>query len=169
MIQHHYNIWQWIHFHFAEISLLWLPAFLFYLRAFVDSCKVAGYTKLADRLGKFELFLTTFVSETKIRQTTKTIAVFFICLGFAFISGCAPLSIYKAGCGDLASTKNTVPYTFGTLDASGNGCYLIFYGKGPANFEPIKTMMTTYMTTSKPNTLVTSDGSTVMVIPPTKK
>lgn len=85
------------------------------------------------------------------------------------LSGCAPLNIYKSGCGNLASTKNTVPYTFGNLDASGNGCYLIYYGKGTPNFEPIKVMMTTYMTIAKPNTLVTSDGSTVMVIPPTTK
>ena len=85
------------------------------------------------------------------------------------LSSCAPLSMYKGGCGNLASTKNTIPYTFGTLDASGDGCYLIHYGKDAVDFGPIKELMSTYMTTSKPNTLITSDGSTVMVIPPTVK
>ena len=59
------EIFIWIKHHFMILSMVWLPAFLFYLRIFVDSCKVAGYTKLADKLGRFELFLTTFVAEAK--------------------------------------------------------------------------------------------------------
>lgn len=85
------------------------------------------------------------------------------------LTGCAPLSMYKSGCGNISSTKNINPYTLGTVDGGGNGCYLVHYGKEPIDFGPIKELMTTYMTTSKPNSIVTSDGSTVMVIPPTKK
>lgn len=99
----------------------------------------------------------------------KVLKIVFLIGFIGIFSGCTPMSIYKGGCGNLASTKNTIPYTFGSLDASGNGCYLIHYGKDTPDFEPIKSLMTSYMTTSKPNTLVTSDGSTVMIIPPTNK
>ena len=93
----------------------------------------------------------------------------YLLLCVVLLSGCAPLDVYKGGCGNLQSLKNTVPYTMGTLDGSANGCYLVHYGKQPADYESIKTLMTTYMNTAKPNTLVTSDGSTVVVIPPVKK
>ena len=93
----------------------------------------------------------------------------YLILLCCLITGCAPLDIYKGGCGNAVSTKNTIPYSFGNLDAGANGCYLIHYGKTTADYAAIKDLMTTYMTTSKPNTLITSDGSTVMVIPPTVK
>jgi hypothetical protein len=70
-MEHHHTFLQWLYHNSGLIVLVWLPAFLFYLRAFVDSCKVAGYTKLADKLGKFELFLTTFVADIK-NQPPKT-------------------------------------------------------------------------------------------------
>ena len=122
-----------------------------------------------DRIASIITFILEVGEGITKKNVTKAVPVILLCVSIALFSGCAPLDMYKAGCGNLASTKNTVPYTFGTLDASGNGCYLIHYGKTTPDFEPIKTMMTTYMNTSKPNTLVTSDGSTVMVIPPAVK
>ena len=62
----------WIDHHFMVISLVWFPAFLGYLNAFVASCKVMGWNKLAVELGKIEDALTTFVSTLKQNQTPKT-------------------------------------------------------------------------------------------------
>jgi len=70
MQPHHFTFLQWLNHNFALISLVWFPAFICYLRAFVDSCKIVGWTKLADELGKFELFLTTFVSSVKAQTQT---------------------------------------------------------------------------------------------------
>lgn len=64
-MEHHHTFAQWFNHNFAMISLVWFPAFICYLRSFVDSCKVVGWTKLADELGKLELFLTTFVNSVK--------------------------------------------------------------------------------------------------------
>ena len=68
MDQHPHTWYGYLNHHFAFISLVCVPTFLFYLRCFVDACQVAGYTKLAERLGKFQLFLTTFVSDVKNRN-----------------------------------------------------------------------------------------------------
>ena len=68
-MEHHHTIWQWLYHNSGIITLVWLPAFLFYLRAFVDACKVAGYSWLANKFGKFELFLTTFVADIKSQNT----------------------------------------------------------------------------------------------------
>lgn len=122
---------------------------------------------LCDHIGD----VLGFVYDTVTILIKKTPVTKLAILGFLLLCsyGCAPISLYKGGCGNLASTKNTIPYTFGTLDAGGDGCYLLYSGKGTPNFDPIKALMTSYITTAKPNTLITSDGSTVMVIPPTKK
>ena len=48
------DIINWIDKHFMVISLVWFPAFLGYLNAFVASCKVMGWDKLAVELGKIE-------------------------------------------------------------------------------------------------------------------
>ena len=66
------DIINWIDKHFMVISLVWFPAFLGYLNAFVASCKVMGWDKLAIELGKIEDALTTFVSTLKQNQTPKT-------------------------------------------------------------------------------------------------
>ena len=62
----------WIKSHFMVLSMVWFPAFLGYLNAFVASCKVMGWDKLAIELGKIEDALTTFVSTLKQNQTPKT-------------------------------------------------------------------------------------------------
>lgn len=71
--EHHYTFWQWLNHHWAVISLVWFPAFLGYLNAFVASCKVMGWTKLADELGKLEDAIKVFVSTAKNQnQQNKT-------------------------------------------------------------------------------------------------
>lgn len=86
------------------------------------------------------------------------------------ISGCGP-EIYKGGCGNLSSTKNTVPYTFGTADGNAYGCYMAYLGRSKnPNYEPLKQMMTAYFNTAaKSNTLTTADGGTVVYVPPVTK
>ena len=67
------DIINWIDKHFMVISLVWFPAFLGYLNAFVASCKVMGWDKLAVELGKIEDALKVFVSNVKSQnQTPKT-------------------------------------------------------------------------------------------------
>lgn len=51
--------------HWMVISLIWFPAFLGYLNGFVAACKVMGWTKLADELGKLENALKAFVDTVK--------------------------------------------------------------------------------------------------------
>ena len=67
------DIINWIDKHFMVISLVWFPAFLGYLNAFVASCKGMGWDKLAVELGKIEDALKVFVSNVKSQnQTPKT-------------------------------------------------------------------------------------------------
>ena len=68
MPQHHFTVWQWINHHWFEISMIWFPAFLGYLNAFVASCKVMGWSKLADFCGKLEDALTVFVATVKSQK-----------------------------------------------------------------------------------------------------
>lgn len=65
MTEHHYTFWQWLNHNWAVISLVWFPAGMGYLNAFVASCKVMGWSKLADFCGKLEDALTVFVSTVK--------------------------------------------------------------------------------------------------------
>ena len=62
------QILTWVHHHFMVISLVWFPAFLGYLNAFVASCKVMGWNKLALELGKIEDAITVFVATLKQNQ-----------------------------------------------------------------------------------------------------
>ena len=72
-MEHHHTFLQWLNFHWAVISLVWFPAFLGYLNAFVASCKVMGWDRLAVELGKVEDALKTFVANVKSQnQTPKT-------------------------------------------------------------------------------------------------
>ncbi len=71
-MEHHHTFWQWVHYHWAEISMVWFPAFLGYLNAFAASCKVMGWTSLADFLGKLEDALATFVSNVRSQKQTST-------------------------------------------------------------------------------------------------
>lgn len=59
------EVFIWIKHHFMVISMVWFPAFLGYLNAFVASCKVMGWTKLADELGKLENAIKVFVDTAK--------------------------------------------------------------------------------------------------------
>jgi len=59
----------YIHHHWFMISVVWFPAFLGYLNAFVASCKVMGWDRLAVELGKIEDALKTFVSNVKSQNT----------------------------------------------------------------------------------------------------
>lgn len=61
----------WIKHHFMVISMVWFPAFLGYLNAFVASCKVMGWTKLADELGRLENAIKVFV-DTARNQNRQT-------------------------------------------------------------------------------------------------
>lgn len=70
-IEHPHTFLQWLNHNWAVISLVWFPAFLGYLNAFVASCKVMGWTKLADTLGKIEDAIKTFIDTLK-NQTPKT-------------------------------------------------------------------------------------------------
>lgn len=54
MEQHTHTIWGWINHHWFLISMVYFPAFMGYLNAFVVFLKVMGWTKLADFLGRFE-------------------------------------------------------------------------------------------------------------------
>ena len=65
------EILNWIKHHFMVISLIWFPAFLGYLNAFVASCKVMGWNTLANELGKIEDAITVFVATLKQNQTNK--------------------------------------------------------------------------------------------------
>lgn len=65
MEPHTHTIFGWVQHHWMEISMVWFPAFLGYLNAFVASCKVMGWDKLAVELGKVEDALRTFVSNVK--------------------------------------------------------------------------------------------------------
>lgn len=69
--EHHHTFWQWLHFHWAEISLIWFPAMMGYLNAFVAALKVMGWTKLADFLGRLEDALKTFVDTLKNQNQAK--------------------------------------------------------------------------------------------------
>ena len=53
-IEHHYTFWQWLNHHWAFISLVCFPTFMFYLNSIAVFFKVMGVTKLADFLSKFE-------------------------------------------------------------------------------------------------------------------
>ena len=64
----------WIKHHFMVISLVWFPAFLGYLNAFVASCKVMGWNRLATELGKIEDAITVFVSTLKQNQGGSNVA-----------------------------------------------------------------------------------------------
>ena len=61
----------WIKHHFMVISMVWFTEFLGYLNAFVASCKVMGWNKLAVELGKIEDAITAFVTTLKNQQTNK--------------------------------------------------------------------------------------------------
>jgi hypothetical protein len=50
--------------------MVWFPAFLGYLNAFAASCKVMGWTKFADFLGKLEDALATFVNTVRTQKQT---------------------------------------------------------------------------------------------------
>ena len=62
----------WIKSHFMVLSMVWFPAFLGYLNAFVASCKVMGWDKLAVELGKIEDAITVFVSTVKKQNQAST-------------------------------------------------------------------------------------------------
>ena len=53
-IEHHFTFWQWLNHHWAFISLVCFPTFMWYLSGAAMFFKVMGYTKLADFLGRFE-------------------------------------------------------------------------------------------------------------------
>lgn len=72
MEQHTHTTWGWINHHWFEISMVWFPAFLGYLNAFVASCKVMGWDKLAVELGKVEDALRTFVANVKSQNQAQT-------------------------------------------------------------------------------------------------
>ena len=72
-VEHHHTFLQWLHYHWAEISLVWFPAFLGYLNAFVASCKVMGWDKLAIELGKVEDALRTFVANVKSQNQSTAV------------------------------------------------------------------------------------------------
>lgn len=59
------KFWFYVEHHWMMISMIWFPAFLGYLNAFVASCKVMGWTKLADELGRVEDALRVFVSTVR--------------------------------------------------------------------------------------------------------
>ena len=65
MEQQHHTFWQWLNHNWAVISLVWFPAGMGYLNAFVASCKVMGWSKLADFCGRLEDALTVFISTVK--------------------------------------------------------------------------------------------------------
>ena len=65
------EILTWIKHHFMVISLVWFPAFCGYLNAFVASCKVMGWDKLAVELGKIEDAITVFVATLKNQGGSK--------------------------------------------------------------------------------------------------
>lgn len=68
MEQHHYTFWQWLNHHWAVISLVWFPAGMGYLNAFAASCKVMGWDRFANFLGKLEDALTVFVSTVRSQK-----------------------------------------------------------------------------------------------------
>ncbi len=70
-MEHQHTFLGWLNHNWAVISLVYFPAFLGYLNAFVASCKVMGWTKLADYLGKVEDAIKAFVDSVK-NQTPKT-------------------------------------------------------------------------------------------------
>jgi hypothetical protein len=63
--EHHHTFLQWLNHNWAVISLVYFPAFLGYLNAFVASCKVMGWSKLATELGKIEDAIKVFVDTLK--------------------------------------------------------------------------------------------------------
>jgi hypothetical protein len=67
----HHMFWQWLNHNSGLILLVWFPAFLGYLNAFVASCKVMGWNTLANELGKIEDAITVFVATLKQNQTNK--------------------------------------------------------------------------------------------------
>lgn len=74
MQDHPHTFLEWLNHHWAVISLVWFPAFLGYLNAFVASCKVMGWTKLADFLGRVEDAIKTFVDTMKSQnQSSKEV------------------------------------------------------------------------------------------------
>lgn len=73
MEQHHaHTFWGWLNHNWAVISLVWFPAFLGYLNALAASCKVMGWNKFADYLGKLEDALTVFISTVKNQKQNTT-------------------------------------------------------------------------------------------------
>jgi hypothetical protein len=85
------------------------------------------------------------------------------------LSGCTS-TLYKGGCGQVTSTKNTVPYTFGTAGGNAEGCYFACIGNcKDENFTPIQQAVSDYIkSTPKENTIQTVDGGVVTYIPPKK-
>lgn len=69
-LAHHHTILGWINHHWMEISMVWFPAFLGYLNAFVASCKIMGWDRLATFCGKLEDALKAFVSNVKTQAIT---------------------------------------------------------------------------------------------------
>jgi hypothetical protein len=167
-MEQHHTFFQWLNHNSTAIFLLWLPAFLFYLRAFVDSCKVAGYTKLADKLGRFELFLTTFISETKIRQITKSVPILFICLGLAFTIGCAS-SGANGFCGRVSGQGLTVPYIGGKANVDGFNCHVGCVGKcTPDVYATLNAQMKAYADANTTNGQLMTTGPGIVTFTPTK-
>lgn len=84
-------------------------------------------------------------------------------------SGCTS-TLYKGGCGQVNSTKNTVPYTFGTAGGSAEGCYFACIGNcKDENFTPIQQAVSDYIKNApKDNTIKTSDGGIVTYTPAIK-
>lgn len=66
------EILNYIDHHWLFISAVCFPAFLGYLNGFVAACKVMGWTKLADELGKLEDALTVFVQTVRTQKNDTT-------------------------------------------------------------------------------------------------
>ena len=70
-MEHQHTFWQWLNHNWAVISLVWFPAGMGYLNAFVASLKVMGFTKAADFCGKLEDGIKTFVDTLKAQRGGK--------------------------------------------------------------------------------------------------
>lgn len=60
------HIFGYINDHWLVISMVWFPAAIGYMNAFVASARVMGWTKLADKCGQVENAIQVFV--TTLRQ-----------------------------------------------------------------------------------------------------
>ena len=128
-----------------------------------------GYKNVVSWCDRIAAAITFIIDVFSAVKAKKVVALILICFSVSFLSGCAGV-MYKGGCGNVSSTKNTIPYTFGTAGGSALGCYFacIGYCKNP-DFTPIQKAVSDYIKTNPNPNSITTSGPVVITATPINK